>query len=373
MTDRAVKLSAWKQRDRNELDFEEIDRWYVGEHCHVYPLNRPIVAADILRGWAPAEKLISSNTKVLAFGSCFAEYFIAFLTQHGYNRWQLPVEKHGVSEESLLLSLGQSFENVFVIVQQMRWAFGEFTPDSALWFAQDKSYFEATEERRENIRRSFREVDVLVITLGLSEVWYDNVAGEPMWRAITARLYDPERHIFRSSTVAETLAAFHELDRLAETFLPGKKIVFTLSPIPLLATFRDQSPVTANAVSKATLRAALDEFLSDARIQARGRYYYFPSYELAFNLFDNPFGPDNRHVRPEVAETILQTFSSMYTDIPHAVDPPTQRETRAASLERKIFQLERDLEKKESVIRELDAAARERLAIIERWMPDKAT
>lgn len=275
MTDDSLRLSTWRQSE-GELNFEQIDRWYVGEHCNRYPLDRPIVPSDILLGWAPADKLIGPETKVLAFGSCFAEYFIAFLTRNGYNRWKLPIEKHGLNEESLLLSLGQTFENVFVIVQQLRWAFGEFTPESALWFTKDKHYFEATEERRENIRSSFREVDALVITLGLSEVWFDRVANEPMWRPITARLYDPERHIFRTTTVAETLAALHEFDRLAERFLPGKHVIFTLSPIPLLATFRDQSAVTANQISKATLRAALNEFFSDETIGSRGRYHYFP-------------------------------------------------------------------------------------------------
>jgi hypothetical protein len=363
MSDDSLRLRGWKQ-GQDELNFEEIDRWYVGEHCHRYPLNRPIAAADVLYGWAPPSKLISRDTKVLAFGSCFAEYFIAFLTEHGYNRWQLPLEKHGASEESLLLSLGQTFENVFAIVQQLRWAFGEFTPQSALWFTKDKHYFEATEERRENIRRSFREVDVLVITLGLSEVWFDRVAGEPMWRAISARLYEPERHVFRSATVAETVEALYELNRLADTFLPEKKIIFTLSPIPLLATFRDQSAVTANQASKATLRAALNEFVSDDAIGARGRYHYFPAYELAFSLFGNPFLPDNRHVRPEVATTILGIFSGLYTDLPAVVEPVRDDASRAEHLERRIAHLEDELIQKERVIRELDGAAKERLAII---------
>jgi hypothetical protein len=367
MADEPIRLSNWKQNDAGELNFEQIERWYVGDHIERYPLDRPIVPADVLTGWEPPAPLITRDTKVLAFGSCFAEYFIAFLTQHGYNRWQLPAEEHGASEESLLLSLGQTFENVFAIVQQVRWAFGEFTPESALWFTKDKSYFEATEERRENIRRSFDEVDVLVITLGLSEVWFDSVANEPMWRAITARLYDPERHVFRSSTVAETLAALHEFDRLARAFLPGKNVIFTLSPIPLLATFRDQSAVTANAVSKATLRAALDEFFADPAIRARGAYHYFPAYELAFNLFDNPFGTDNRHVRPEVATAILGIFSRAYTDLPQSDVSPDARRSRIEELTRRVQFLESELERKEAVIQELDAAARARLAIIEQY------
>ncbi len=268
--------------------------------------------------------------------------------------------------ESLLLSLRDTFENVFVIVQQLRWAFGEFTPESALWFTKDKVYFEATEERRKNIRLSFQQVDVLVVTLGLSEVWFDNVAREPMWRPITARLYDPERHAVRRATVAETVEALLEFDRLAERFLPGKRVVFTLSPVPLSATFRDQSAVTANQASKAVLRAALDEFFSKEEIASRDRYHYFPSYELALHLFDNPFEADNRHVRPDVAQCILNAFSAAYTDLPIAENSSEARQGRPDFLAQTVRRLEHELVEKESVIRELDAAAKERLAIIER-------
>lgn len=364
MSDQSLHLSAWKQ-PAGELDFEEPDRWFVGEHCNRYPMDRPIAAADVLRGYGAPSRLITRDTKVLAFGSCFAEYFIKYLTQHGYNRWQLPVEEHGLCQESLLLSLGQTFENVFVILQQLRWAFGEFTPETALWFTKDKAYFEATEERRDNIRRSFEHADVLIVTLGLSEIWYDKLANEPLWRAIPARLYDPHRHSFRCATVAETVQALHDLDRLVTAFIPEKRFIFTLSPIPLVATFRNQSAVTANQVSKSILRAGLDEFLSNEQIRACGRYHYFPSYELAFHLFDTPFLSDNRHIRPEVVATILDIFSGAFTDLPVVTGGQPAREMPLRALEQKVRELEAELVAKENVIRELDRAARERLAIIQ--------
>jgi len=366
MAEESLRLSEWKF-EPGALNFENLDRWFVGDHLHRYPQYRPIEAADILFGWLPSTKLITRGTKVLAFGSCFAEYFIRFLAQHGYNDWQLPPEEHGGCKESLLLSLSDTFENVFVIVQQLRWAFGEFTPESALWFTKDKVYFEATEERRNNIRLSFQQVDLLVVTLGLSEVWFDTIAREPMWRPITARLYDPQRHAVRRATVAETVEALLEFDRLAERFLPGKHVVFTVSPVPMRATFRDQSAVTANQASKAVLRAAMDEFLSKEEIRSRERYHYFPSYELAFHLFDNPFEADNRHVRADVAHCILNAFSAAYTDLPLTADTGEERQNRSAFLEQEVRKLQQELVEKERVIRELDTAAKERLAIIEKF------
>ncbi|MSV30485.1 MAG: hypothetical protein EXQ52_17335, partial [Bryobacterales bacterium] len=154
---------------------------------------------------------------------------------------------------------------------------------------------------------------------------------------------------------------------LLETFMPGRKVIFTLSPVPLLFTFRDQSPITANHVSKAILRVALDEFLFSEDIRARNQYYYFPSYELVLNLFDNPFESDNRHVRPEVAAAILDIFSAAYTDLPLDPSRTGEVESETSQLRNRIRTLENELVQKEAVIREIHAAAQERLAIIEKW------
>jgi 2-polyprenyl-3-methyl-5-hydroxy-6-metoxy-1,4-benzoquinol methylase len=357
--------SAWRKASE-DLDFEAPDTWYKGDYCHRFPFGRTATVEDILYGWKPPQKLITAETRVLAFGSCFAEYFVKFLAQHGYNRWQLPTERHSHSEENLLLALPVTFENIFVIVQQLRWAFTGFTPGSRLWFTKDKRLFEATEERRENVRRSFQEGDVFVITLGLSEIWFDQIEGEPMWRTIPAQLYEPGRQVCRPATVAETTASLNELAGLADKFLPGKQFIFTLSPIPLIATFRDQSAVTANQASKAILRAALDEFIGDTAAARNSPYHYFPSYEIVFHMFDHPFQPDNRHIRPEVAGAVLDIFSNLYTDLPTAEARLPARDSHVTLLEQRVREMEGELESKERVIRELDQAARERLALINR-------
>jgi len=360
-----VILSAWR-KPPGDLDFEEPDTWYKGECCHRFPYHRPATAEDILYGWKPPQKLIFAETKVLAFGSCFAEYFVKFLTQHGYNRWRPPAEQHSHSEDNLLLALPVTFENIFVIVQQFRWAFNEFKPSAKIWFTKDKRHIEATEERREKVRRGFEEGEVFVITLGLSEIWFDQIEGEPMWRTVPASVYEPGRHICRPATVAETLASLCEFDALVDRFLPGKQFIFTLSPIPLIATFRDQSAVTANQASKAILRAALDEFMRDSTVARKSRYHYFPSYEIVFHMFDHPFLPDNRHIRPDVAGVVLDIFSNLYTDLPTGETPIPAKNSNVRLLEERVRVLEAELEKKERVIRELDQAARERLALINR-------
>ncbi len=97
MSEELIRPSEWKF-EPGALNFEESDRWYLGDHVHHYPRYRPLEAADILLGWLPSKKVITRGTKVLAFGSCFAEYFIRFLAQHGYNQWQLPPEEFSCCE-----------------------------------------------------------------------------------------------------------------------------------------------------------------------------------------------------------------------------------------------------------------------------------
>ncbi|SIR27762.1 GSCFA family protein, partial [Rhizobium sp. RU35A] len=49
-------------------------------------------------------------------------------------------------------------------------------------------------------RQIIHATDVFIITLGLSEIWYDKRSGDALWRAVPADLFDEEIHGFRVST-----------------------------------------------------------------------------------------------------------------------------------------------------------------------------
>jgi hypothetical protein len=149
---------------------------------------------------------------------------------------------------------------------------------------------------------------VFILTLGLSEIWFDKVSGRAFWRAIPMHLFDESRHAFRVSTVAENLANLAEISDLVERHVPGATIVFTLSPIPLMATFRPISCITANSASKAILRVAIDELMR----QQRPRIHYFPSYEIVKDVYVDAFQDDYRHLKPAVIDFIMSTFARHY-------------------------------------------------------------
>jgi hypothetical protein len=281
--------------------------WYTGDSFRRYPAKSRVRASveTVFDGWIPPEPIIHPTTRVLALGSCFAGNFVEWLLAHGYN---LPLANH--PHAALLRN---AFESVSVLAQQFRWAFGEFDPQAALWFDRKKQLVEPTEERRVALRGLLEEADVLITTLGLSEVWYDTRTGEPLWRVMPVAYHDPGRHAFKVESVAETIRALETIDRIRARHLPRLRILYTVSPLRFQATFRPVSAVTANSVSKAIVRAALDEFLRSRWEAVNATYFYFPSYEIVTDVLVDPFTEDQNHLHEHVLAFVLDLFARHYT------------------------------------------------------------
>lgn len=82
-------------------------------------------------------------------------------------------------------------------------------------------------------------------------------------------------------------------------------IVFTLSPIPLAATFRNDYNINvSNCASKTRLRAGLDQFFFDNKDEG---VFYWPSYEYVTQT-ENVWQDDDRHVKEETIEKIMNYF-----------------------------------------------------------------
>ncbi|CBE67980.1 MAG: GSCFA domain-containing protein [Candidatus Methylomirabilis oxygeniifera] len=378
--------------DKSHVRLGNMARWHKGTTYRRMPDKTQLSAMgmDALGdGWLPAEPLITPETRVLAIGSCFARYFILWLAEHGFNK------AAPQSPYNALLRFGSDFVSPAVVAQQFRWAFDELDDKDVLWIGKDKNIFEATEERRQLVRDTLLGTEVLLLTLGLSEVWYDRVTGEPLWRALTEDQFDPERHIFRVETMAQTLHYLETIERLRAQHVPNMTIIYTVSPIRLAATFRPVSALTASSASKAIVRAALDEFLRNHQDGLHRNLFYFPSYELVTEYFVDPYEHDNRHISSTVAAGIIRYFVAHYcsadmiersgrslNDLEGAgqdlerfiqqsriagTDPRSgELLARIAELEGKVVDLQKICDERQEVIVGLDQAARERLDLIHR-------
>lgn len=299
---------AFQETSAKGADFRT---WFRGKHTNFNPKLEQIMALDgpekfVLNGWLPDAPLIDKSTQITAFGSCFAANISNWLSERNFR----VLNKADDATRAYVVTMGEGMVNSFVIRQQFEWAWENRVFDQPLWHGYKAEEFGYDEEIRLETKRIFDETDVFILTFGLSEVWYDDPTGNVFWRTIPKDVYDPERHKFRLSTVEENRDNIRAIYDLIRRYRPDAKIIVTLSPVPLIATFRDVSCITANSVSKATLRVAVDEVVTAVRDE--GHMFYWPSYEMVTDVFCSPYKSDRRHVRPVVLNYIMRLFETAW-------------------------------------------------------------
>lgn len=102
-------------------------------------------------------------------------------------------------------------------------------------------------------------------------------------------------------TLAQALKDLIVIHELLQRNNPDVQLIISVSPIPLFATFRkDMDVISANVVSKATLRIAADNF-----VQQHQNVHYFPSFEFITQILSNPYQKDNRHVSQAAIQEVI--------------------------------------------------------------------
>lgn len=284
--------------------------WYRGEHCNFMPVRKKLkkinAAHDcILKGWLPDRPFMSKSHSILTLGSCFAVRIKKYLLQKGYN-----VDKFNVPRvrDSYVINFGSGMVNTFAIRQQFEWAYEDRKFEESLWHNSEVEVVKYLDSIKDITKKIFNESDIFIITLGLSEVWYNKTTKEVFWRAIPEDYFDHNIHGFRVSTVEENVENLNKVIEIIKKYRPQAKIIFTISPVTLFATFRDVSCITADCVSKSTLRVAVDSIM----IKKPTNIFYWPSYELVKNFYEDPYQDDNRHIKDEVADKIMNLFGQYY-------------------------------------------------------------
>ncbi|WP_084545188.1 GSCFA domain-containing protein [Derxia gummosa] len=282
--------------------------FYRGETVNYHPQDASFERADAIEqyfvhGWMPEKGFVSKNTPIVAFGSCFAANISKYLHARGYD----VLTKR--DNKSYVTSMGDGIVHTFALRQQFEWAWLRKVPTVELWHGYKAEQFGYSEDARRDTEMLFNRASVFIITLGLSEIWYDEPTGEVFWRAVPASKIDPSRHKFRVSTHAENLENLRAIHALIRRFRPEVPVLFTVSPIPLTATFRPVSCITANSVSKAILRSALDEFIREANDP---KLFYFPSYEIVMHGFNHQWIDDRKHVYSHVLDFNMKVFEHFF-------------------------------------------------------------
>ncbi len=266
----------------------------------------------------PNPKLhITYHTKITSMGSCFARNIALFLRSKKYNYLvtEQPFQEASAHWDQVFNTacMRQLFEYTFTsnwnpIVRW--WPRGNFVQDP---FRRNVLYpknscEEAFERHRAASQKALGEAEVVILTLGLIETWRDIRDRMTFYRVPPVEQLNMKYHEFYLQSVEDCHHDLNVIHELLKSNNPAAQIIITVSPVPLFATFReDVDPVTANMMSKATLRVAAEYF-------ARQHYnvHYFPALEIVTQAFSNPYEADNRHIKKEVIDAIMGIFESRF-------------------------------------------------------------
>lgn len=162
----------------------------------------------------------------------------------------------------------------------------------------------------ERLCSEISSADVVVITLGLVEVWYDRETELYMNATPDARMAAeyPGRFEMHILNYTDNMANLERVRGILMAHNPAARIILTVSPVPLIKTFSGEDIVVANTYSKNTLRAVAGDF---ARVH--DNVDYFPSYEIALHSDrDLVWKEDKRHVAGPFSREIMNQFLHYY-------------------------------------------------------------
>ncbi|MCY0992213.1 GSCFA domain-containing protein [Nannocystis sp. ILAH1] len=281
---------------------------------------------------------ITPKDQVAMAGSCFAQHLSHLLVAEGFT--PLFTERFIGAPGTLNEGYGvfpARFGNVYTarqLLQLFDRAYGLFRPQDRCWPGPlgfidpfrpriqaggfpSRETLEADRARHfAATRRMFEQSDVFVFTLGLTEYWAaEDGAVFPLAPGVVSPGLDPPGsgpYRFGNAGVAEVVRDIEAfLGRLREVNR-RVRVVLTVSPVPLLATFEDRHVLVSTVASKSILRAAVDEIC-----RAHDDIAYFPSFEIITGPQSRGrfHGPDLREVTPEGVGFVQAVFRRHFLDL----------------------------------------------------------
>lgn len=278
---------------------------------------------------------IDRSSNVFCMGSCFARNIEEHLLYRGIpvlsKRFRSPSEEKAVRPNGAVNKF-----TTHSMLQELRWLREPPVDPAALFIAYESGWLdlqmapgvppatlERALERRAYLSSDYFarivKADVVILTLGLNEVWRD-AANDVWWNApprFPSVRRQPDRYELHITDVAENLAALNEFHAILSDLNPGARLIVTVSPVPMHATFSGDDILVANTRSKCTLRAAAETFCRTHQNVA-----YFPSFEMV-TLANHglTYAPDRLHVLDDAVSRIIAAFINGYVGEIPQLDP----------------------------------------------------
>ena len=297
---------------------------------------------------------ITSHDAVSTLGSCFAQHLARHIKDSGlrYMVTEPLLETEEQTEQAAMMATQFSarYGNIYTTRQALQLldrANGWETADD-VW-ERNGRYFDAfrphvraggfatIEELRDAriahlqaVKRVFTESDVVVFTLGLTEAWMSTMDGAvyPTAPGVIAGSQDNSRHVFQNFSYPEVLSDLLNWCQKVREMNSNVRILLTVSPVPLNATYMPRNVWTSTTYSKAVLRAVAGDVATELSYVD-----YFPSYEIVTSpqAHGRYFEDDLREVTSVGVKHVIRVFDRHYVLRDGTSDPREPTQVRAAS------------------------------------------
>jgi len=280
---------------------------------------------------------IERHQRVATAGSCFAQHIATRLESEGFNYFVTEPGEHLAPEDRRRHGFGvfsARFGNIYTarqLLQLFREAFGQRPQVRLAWQRNDRRWVDAMrpqvepdgypeegevhherDKHLDAVRRMFVECNVFVFTLGLTEAWRSRVDGTvfPLAPGVVAGTHDPELHEFVNFRASEVIADMSDFLREFKGINANARVVLTVSPVPLIATYEARHVLESNTVSKSILRVAADEIAESFEWVD-----YFPSFEVITGNFNDSayYEKDYRSINILGVDHAMRCFLRHYT------------------------------------------------------------
>ena len=276
---------------------------------------------------------LDKSDRIATAGSCFAQHISRTLASEGYNYIVTETQPRtaGAIDEGFG-AYPARFANLYTTTQLRQLferAYGLFSPVDEVWNTKDGAFIdpfrpriqeggfatadacrEDTEAHLAAVREMFEQCDVFIFTLGLTEAWRSKVdkAVFPLAPGVVAEI-ETENYEFVNYDVNTVVGDLEHSIRYMREINPAMRIILTVSPVPLIATYEDRHVLVSTTLSKAVLRVAADMVAKTMPDVA-----YFPSYEMITGSYRRAefYADDLREVLPEGVAHVMGTFKRHY-------------------------------------------------------------
>ncbi len=277
---------------------------------------------------------ITPSTPIASMGSCFAREMKRRLINKGFNYITEEIHHPAAVHAS---AAWERLYNTFSMRQVFEYTFEKFDPQIRWWQSPKSKKIQDPYRRSiiydslddalkdfdrhiQHSQRALARARLLIITLGLTEIWEDKLDGSVICLPTGPYVKeggDMSRYRFRVSRYSENLANLERIHEIMSQNNPECNLMVTVSPVHMWATFRkDADVISASCNSKCTLRAIADEFAARHK-----NVFYFPAFEMAtiyrpmVGEFIFAEGEENFHVNKPTIKFIMSQFFKNYTTL----------------------------------------------------------